>query len=278
MHTVQQGQQHHNGGKDPQGDTDLAIMLLPRMVCGGNIAPCQYHQQDKNNEGEKKPYHPDSITFSPMSSPDDKHKDGDSDFAREMRAQGVAPLKNHSSILPPRRQHHPRSRPKTLPPHLLHRRQQAQGEDSPLPGASAHLGDHLNRWLGPHEVVEFQRPGLQHGQFRDLRQGKIQVGASLDLHRCTVEQSRSMLLTFVKECRCRGIRCALVMHGKGLHSRHENPAGKAQARIKSFCVHWLQQMPEVLALSSAQPRDGGSGALYVLFTSLDGAGKLPPSL
>ena len=48
------------------------------------------------------------------------------------------------------------------------------------------------------------------------------------------------------------------MHGKGLRS---GPAGPV---LKNSVQHWLSQWDEVLAFVSAQPRDGGSGALYVL--------------
>ncbi|EXJ09223.1 Smr domain protein [Nitrincola nitratireducens] len=34
--------------------------------------------------------------------------------------------------------------------------------------------------------------------------------------------------------------------------------------IKSCVNDWLQQIPQVLAFTSAQPKDGGTGAVYVL--------------
>ena len=145
------------------------------------------------------------------------------------------------------------------------------------------LGDSVRDWLGPHDIVEFRRPGVQHGQFKDFKQGKLKPQATLDLHRCTVADAREMLLAFVRDCQGQGLRCGLVMHGKGFHSRSreegsqsENKSDKEVSRIKSFTVHWLQQMEAVLALASAQPKRGGTGALYVLFTSRGGAGKLPP--
>jgi len=196
-------------------------------------------------------------------------KDGkpiDSEFARAMQAQGVKPLNKSSRVLLP-----PAAKPSSLP----RRRQLAVAESiSSLP-----LGDSVSEWLGPHDIVEFRRPGLQHGTFKDFKQGKLRPAATLDLHRCTVAEARQLLTDFVASCRAKGVRCALVMHGKGFHSRpseEELESGKAVARIKSFAIHWLQQMSEVLAISSTQAKDGGTGAVYVLFTSREGAGKLPP--
>jgi len=209
-------------------------------------------------------------------SADDKNPE-ESDFIKAMQAQGVRPLKKASRVL---LQPIPQSTAKGslrdgVSASLQRRREQAAGEVS----GNMPLGDFVSEWLGPHDVVEFRRSGLQHGTFKELKQGKMRPAATLDLHRCTVAEARQRLTDFVSGCRAEGIRCALVMHGKGFHSRpseEELRNGKAIARIKSFTVHWLQQMPEVLAMSSAQAKDGGTGAVYVLFTSREGAGKLPP--
>ena len=53
------------------------------------------------------------------------------------------------------------------------------------------------------------------------------------------------------------MRCALVTHGKG--------EGRLQpAKLKSCVNHWLRQFNSVLAFHTAQRRDGGMGATYVL--------------
>jgi len=208
-------------------------------------------------------------------------KDGkpkESEFARTMEAQGVKPLKKVSRVLLPSAPKKPAKDSLARNAEsvsLRRRREQAAGDIS----GSMPLGDSVSEWLGPHDVVEFRRPGLQYGTFKEFKQGKLRPAATLDLHRCTVAEARQRLMDFVTGCRAEGIRCVLVMHGKGFHSRpseEELHSGKAIARIKSFAIHWLQQMPEVLAISSTQAKDGGTGAVYVLFTSREGAGKLPP--
>ncbi len=111
--------------------------------------------------------------------------------------------------------------------------------------------------VDPNAILNFQRPGVQHGVYRNLRLGKYIIDARLDLHRHTVEQARDALFRFVRDCLAHDIRCALVTHGKG--------EGRAQpALLKSCVAHWLPQMPEVLAFHSAQKQHGASGATYVL--------------
>jgi len=54
-------------------------------------------------------------------------------------------------------------------------------------------------------------------------------------------------------------RCALIIHGKGHGSGNKYPV------LKNVAVQVLMKDPHVLAFTSAQPRDGGTGAVYVLF-------------
>ena len=44
--------------------------------------------------------------------------------------------------------------------------------------------------VGPFDVLEFQREGVQHGVFKKLRRGRYEIEATVDLHNMTVEQAR----------------------------------------------------------------------------------------
>lgn len=117
-------------------------------------------------------------------------------------------------------------------------------------------GDYVTP-VDPLAVLEFKRPGVQNGVYRNLRLGKYSLDARLDLHRMTVEQARGAVYQFIHDCMEQDIRCALVTHGKGL--------GRAQpALLKSCVAHWLPQFEQVLAFHSAQKQHGGSGATYLL--------------
>jgi len=107
------------------------------------------------------------------------------------------------------------------------------------------------------EVLLFSRPGLQQRVIQDLRRGRMEVGLELDLHGLTVPYARQLLQEFLRECRHRDVRCVHIIHGKGKSS-------EGQPILKHKLNLWLRQREEVLAFCSARPRDGGTGAVYVL--------------
>lgn len=104
----------------------------------------------------------------------------------------------------------------------------------------------------------FVRPGLQHKHLRKLRRGRLAIEAEADLHGMRAREADRALHEFLDECRRRRLRCVRVIHGKGRGSH----AG--QAVLKWEVDRWLRQHDAVMAFCSAQPRDGGTGAVYVL--------------
>jgi len=114
--------------------------------------------------------------------------------------------------------------------------------------------------LDPWYVLEFKRPGVQNGVFRKLRQGRYEADARLDMHRMTAAIARKELYEFIKESYRLGIRSVMVIHGKG-----ESKAERERSSILKGCTdHWLRELDVVQAFHSAQPRHGGTGAVYVL--------------
>ena len=104
----------------------------------------------------------------------------------------------------------------------------------------------------------FQRGGIQNHVMRKLRRGQFSIEAELDLHRRTSVEARDLLGQFLKSVSRQGCRCVRIIHGKGLGSEGNVPV------LKNKINHWLRQKDEVLAFCSAMPRDGGTGAVYVL--------------
>jgi len=147
------------------------------------------------------------------------------------------------------------AKPVQITPGVLERRKAAQkevvAESNILDPAS------IIEQVDPLAYLEFVRPGVQHGVYKNLRLGKYEIQSRLDLHRHTVEQARKALWHFVDDCHKHGVRCALVTHGKG--EGREQPA-----RLKSCVNHWLRQFDQVLAFYSAQKTHGGVGATYIL--------------
>ena len=142
-------------------------------------------------------------------------------------------------------------------PSLEHRRRAAQEAAARDANPLSHTGiEPLDAWY----VLEFKRPGVQNGVFRKLKQGRYEAQSRLDLHRMTAEVARKEIFEFIAESYQFGLRSVLVIHGKG-----ESKAEQARSSILKGCVdHWLRELETVLAFHSAQPRDGGTGAAYVL--------------
>jgi DNA-nicking Smr family endonuclease len=114
--------------------------------------------------------------------------------------------------------------------------------------------------LDPWYVLEFKRPGVQNGVYRKLRQGRYEQEAQLDMHRMTRQLARRELFDFVEQCHELGLRSVVIVHGKG----ERKPERERSAVLKAYVDCWLREMPVVQAFHSAQPRHGGTGAVYVL--------------
>ncbi|SFR40761.1 DNA-nicking endonuclease, Smr domain [Marinobacter daqiaonensis] len=147
------------------------------------------------------------------------------------------------------------STPRELTPGHLERQRSAV--DSPLRDANPLTAADVDP-LTAHDILSWQRPGVQHGVFRKLRLGHYPIEARLDLHRMTVETARREVFRFIRDCVHYGLRSVIILHGKG----ERNPDGIAQ--LKSYLAKWLPELEDVLAFHSAQKHHGGTGAVYVM--------------
>lgn len=140
---------------------------------------------------------------------------------------------------------------------LAHRRQAAvQGKEEDRNILTEGGVEPLDHWF----VLDFKRPGIQNGVFRKLKQGRYEAEAGLDLHRMTAATARREIFEFIEESHEMGLRSVIVIHGKG-----ESKAERERSSILKGCTdHWLRQLDIVQAFHSAQPRHGGTGAVYVL--------------
>ncbi|MGB1141989.1 MAG: DNA endonuclease SmrA [Halioglobus sp.] len=118
--------------------------------------------------------------------------------------------------------------------------------------------------LDPWYVLDFKRPGVQNGVFRKFKQGRYDTEARLDLHRMTVKVARRELFDFLQEAYRLGVRCVLVVHGKGESGGMKKAERERSGILKGHVDHWLREIDYVQAFHSAQPRHGGTGAVYVL--------------
>jgi DNA-nicking Smr family endonuclease len=102
--------------------------------------------------------------------------------------------------------------------------------------------------------------GLDRANAERLKRGRHPIEAQLDLHGMAQGEAHRALARFVAGSREAGRRCVLVITGRGL-----GPSGSGV--LKQSVPRWLAEPDlrrHILAIASAQPRDGGAGALYVL--------------
>ncbi len=134
---------------------------------------------------------------------------------------------------------------------------------------------HLPR---PRPVAAAKRaePAIEHGRAAGvdrrsaerLRRGRLPIEARLDLHGYTQVQAHAALDRFLGEAQARGLRCVLVITGKGTTTGAVTGAATgASGVLRGQVPRWLNEpgnRARVLAFDYAQPKHGGLGALYVL--------------
>lgn len=92
-----------------------------------------------------------------------------------------------------------------------------------------------------------------------FKAGAMQIDARLDLHGYTLDKAFEVLKNFIHDQSRRNARCLLLITGKGgLLGRGvlkaEMPVWMNSAEIRSL----------ILSYTTAQPKDGGDGAFYIL--------------
>ena len=108
------------------------------------------------------------------------------------------------------------------------------------------------------ETLFYLSHGVQKKVLRELKKGsRYSADHILDLHGLSQPQAQIEIDYILKNLESAQLACLLIIHGKGLHS----PNG---ATLKEFTAAYLKSLVPVKAYCSAQQRDGGTGALYVL--------------
>ncbi len=108
------------------------------------------------------------------------------------------------------------------------------------------------------DVLSYRVAGVQKKVFRKLRAGHYRITDELDLHGMNAKQAKEALLGYLHSVEQLESSCIRIIHGKG--NRSENKSSVLKRKVD----HWLQLHGRVLAYHSTLPKDGGTGAVYVL--------------
>jgi DNA-nicking Smr family endonuclease len=96
-----------------------------------------------------------------------------------------------------------------------------------------------------------------------LKNGNIRYQDRIDLHGMLLKQAKDSLVYFLQTSQQMGLKCVLVIHGKGTNT--ESNIGQ----IKQQIPYWLENLDCVLSFTSALPKHGGTGAMYVLLRRIE---------
>ncbi len=110
-------------------------------------------------------------------------------------------------------------------------------------------------------------PELVHAdrrKVRQLRTGRITIGARIDLHGMRQREAHAALRRFLLSAHAKGHRWVLVITGKGMPEGRDGD--EVRGVLRRNVPRWLAE-PElrklVISIGQAAPSHGGDGALYV---------------
>jgi len=176
----------------------------------------------------------------------------DIDFKQAMR--GVRPLRKDATHVTS-----PNRRPnKSLREQIQRRAHQSAAQFEPADSVRISLEHTGQSNPDGDDALYFLRSGVQKKVMRELKKGsRYKVENVVDLHGLTQTQAQQKIDSALQQLDPSRLSCMLIIHGKGLHSENG-------ATLKRFTAAYLKTQPAVKAYCSAQQRDGGNGAVYVL--------------
>ncbi len=110
------------------------------------------------------------------------------------------------------------------------------------------------------EYIEGAVQGFSRKLMKKLKRGELPAQGHIDLHGLTKQEAETAVTDFLLESFRIGLRCVLIVHGRGLNSPESLPV------LKEGLPQWLNRgrvRKVVLAFATARPYDGGTGATYV---------------
>jgi DNA-nicking Smr family endonuclease len=185
-------------------------------------------------------------------------KSGDSELWRAA-LRDVKPL--------PRRRPHAQAKPAPKPP----------APDPVAPSAAPRTTAKAGAKAAPLlPLTGLRAPGLDKASAERLKRGRYPIEARIDPHGMTQDDAHRMLGDFIARSARAGLRCVLVITGKGLRRLDDERSGSEIGILRNAAPRWLNEAPNrarILAFAAAQPRHGGGGALYVLLRRRERSGQ-----
>ena len=117
------------------------------------------------------------------------------------------------------------------------------------------------RWPDPDEPRLAAAHGVSDTQLFALGRGEPEPEEKIDLHGLRRDAAGRLLVDRIESARARGLRCVVVVHGRGQGS------GTGEAVLRDALPGWLSKdacSRHLLGFAPAPNRHGGEGAILVL--------------
>jgi len=102
---------------------------------------------------------------------------------------------------------------------------------------------------------------IDYNSNKKLVQGEYPIDFTLDLHGYHLQDAYDALVEAIEFGHSGGMRCLLIITGKGLHSNGDGQTLREQVPV------WLSNnrlSSKIIKYTNAHKKHGGEGALYVL--------------
>lgn len=119
-----------------------------------------------------------------------------------------------------------------------------------------------SKYLDDHEFG-----GIDNSTLTKFKREEFKPEAVLDLHGFTENQAFEAVENFIAKCYNRGLRCIIIVTGKGLSHNNDEDIFAAKGVLRKSVPQWLN-LPHlrsaILVYKNPSAKLGGAGALYIL--------------
>lgn len=112
-----------------------------------------------------------------------------------------------------------------------------------------------------YKITKNSSLGIDRKLDKRLKSGNFKIEKVIDFHGLTLDEAFNSLIYNIEKAYENGIRFMLIITGKGKGTK------EGCESIKSKIEEWMKHpniSSKVIKYTDAQPKDGGSGAIYVL--------------
>ncbi len=126
----------------------------------------------------------------------------------------------------------------------------------------SNANDALLAWLNHYGTVDKDKINCDADQNSKMHNREylhhLRCEASLDLHGMTRDQAWTRLDAFISDCKRRGLKKVMIVHGKGNHSQ------TGESVLPSMVRTFIEQDKRLGEAGHPDKKDGGNGSTWVI--------------